>query len=148
MLGKLRCREKTQTKTMSDRKMKKVRQFIIWLFGIKEDVKPIINKVNYTICDREFSEDDYKYVSDFLKSETGKRFCDFLLAQRYSVADKVLDYQGNAEYWRGYATGYKNAITHVLDFRQSDANDTKSSNSSNGVGLENLAEVIDSETER
>ena len=118
---------------------KKIQQFIARLFGIKTETKTIIK---HTILDRNFTEEEYKYISDFFQTKAGIQFANYLLAQKYVVADRASTRINNSSLWHGYVLGYKTAIEHILDFRQSDANDTTSSDSGE-VGLEELAQALD-----
>ena len=124
--------------------MKKVIQkFIARIFGIK--TKNIVQKkIIYTLRDREFTDDETKYIADFLNGKIGGQLCNYFIAQRYAIADKCSSVSTNADFWQGYTQGYKSAINHFLEFRQSDGNDTQhTSSESREVGLEELADLLD-----
>ena len=120
----------------------KIKKFIARIFGIKTQVT-IQKKIVYSICDKEFSPEESKYIAEFLNGTIGTHLCDYFIAQRYVIADKCSNIGTNADFWQGYTNGYKSAISHFLEFRQSDANDTQNTSSeSREVGLEELADLL------
>lgn len=110
-----------------------LKNFIAKIFGIKTSV------VIQTILDREISQQEYGYIADFLATKAGEQFCNFLMAQKYAVADKAAQMPVKGDFWQGYVRGYKSAIEQILQFRRSPDANGETSNSSKAVGLEDFA---------
>lgn len=114
--------------------------------NIKKFIAKIFKIKTYVVADSELTKDELKKISDFMMTPVGAKFAQHLIAQRMAVADRASEYRWSGEYWKGYANGYKDAVSNILTFRQPDENGLISSDSVE-VGLEELATIYD-RTER
>ena len=120
--------------------MNKLQKIIARIFGIKTLL--IERKEKLLISDEEFSEEELKYVADFLNTKAGKKLCMFMTAQKFAVANRACGMFGRGDFWQGYSCGFKAATDAFLTFRQPDANGANSSYPGE-VGLEQLADKLD-----